>query len=505
MSKIVEKLSPDKVRSAVNRIAEPVIQTLTPLGNNVMFEKDLFTLITNDGVTIARMIDSEDEVEDAVIQMVKAGSLATNQMAGDGTSTTILLTKKLVDMGLDAIENGQKPMLLKKEMLELKDTIVSNAEEMVTKVTEDDYEKIATVSSSGDTELAKKVVDVIETAGLDGMIFLEDSKNGKTNIIKDTGYNIEEKMFDFSLGNVRPGEADYSNPYVFITDKKLYHVPECKEILEQAYKSGAREVVIFAQEFAGESASFFIGNHKDPEVPLNVLIVKYPIKDGDTTPLYDLATYIGGTVVEDKLGDLTGKLTEEHFTQVERVYSAGPKTIVVSSDPQNEELMKLVEDVRKKKDKNPDDDAVSKRLAALTTGTVRLEVGGATGPELRELMFRYQDAVEAVRAAMRSGYVTGGGLTLFNSTRDTGEFGEEFGKTSIKQIAHNCGIDFSVTDYSGTVGYNAKTDSFEDLSEAGVIEPFDVFKHSVTNAFSIATAILTSGYIIVNKIDKEDN
>lgn len=522
MPKIVERLDADKIRKAVNRIAEPVIQTLTPLGNNVMFEQDLFTKITNDGVTIAKMIDSEDEVEDAVIQMVKYGSLSTNQMAGDGTSTTILLTKRLVDMGLECIEHGEKPMILRKELKELRDKIIENAAALKTEVTPAEYEKIATISSSGDRELAKNVVEVIETAGLDGMIFLQESKNGETKITKDTGYNIEERMFNPVLGNVRPGEADYIQPHVFVTDKKLYHVEEAKEILERGYEYGARDIIIIAQDFLGESANFLIAQHMDKDVPLNVFLLKYPLKDGDTTPLYDLATYLGGSVVEDKLGNFKGKLRPEDFIPAERVYSAGPKTIIVTKNPDSEKLAALIEDVRNKRDEDREDESVQKRLAALTTGTVNLEVGAATGPELRELIYRYQDAIEAVRSAMRSGYVTGGGMTLYNATRGTGEFGEEFGLTSIRQIAINCGefdpkkkrnfleylfdvdAEFDHSAYEGNYGYNAETSFFSDLLEDGIIEPFDVFKYSVSNAFSIATAILTSGYIIANKNKDND-
>ena len=194
MSKIIKKFDSELIRRAVNRIAEPVVQTLTPLGNNVLFEKDLQSLITNDGASIAKLIDSEDEAEDAIIQMVKYGSLSTNQLAGDGTSTTILLTKKLVDLGLDKVDAGTKPMILKKQITELRDKVLSAAEKLKREVTKDDWYKIALISSGGDEELATNVVEIIDTAGIDGMVFINDSKNQKTRIIKDTGYNLEEGM-----------------------------------------------------------------------------------------------------------------------------------------------------------------------------------------------------------------------------------------------------------------------------------------------------------------------
>jgi chaperonin GroEL len=502
--KIITKFDPELIRRAVNRIADPVIQTLTPLGNNVMFEKDLHTLITNDGATIAKLIDSEDETEDAIIQMVKYGSLATNNLAGDGTSTTILLTKVLTDLGLDSIAAGVKPMHLRAQFLKMRDEILVEAEKFKKDVSKEDWMKIALISSSGDEKVAADVVEIVETAGLDGMVFLNESKNQKTKITKDSGYLLEEAMFDPVLGNRQPGQADYTKPHLFITDKKLYHIEECREILEQAHLSGVRDLVIVARDFVGESAGFLISNHINEQVPLNILLIKYTTPENDFTSLYDLATYLGTKVVTEKMGNFKGKLTADNFVLTERVYSAGTKTIFVADNKVNPELSILVADVRQKKEDNPDDQKLGKRLASLTAGTVNLEVGATTGPELRELIYRYEDAINATRAAIRSGYVIGGGITLFSVTREMNDTAKLFGLASIKQIAENCGIDFDEIKYSATVGYNAKTGEYSDLEKDGVIEPFDVFKYSVTNAVSIATAILTSGYFIVRKVEKED-
>lgn len=510
MSKIIKKFDAEVIRSAVNRIAEPVIQTLTPMGNNVLFEKELHSVVTNDGATIAKMIDSEDEVEDAIIQMVKYGSLATNQAVGDGTSTTILFTKKLVDMGLDKIASGTKPMVLRKQYQQLKEHILEHSLKFKNEVTKDDWEKIALISSSGDVELAKNVVEIIETAGLDGMVFLNESKNQKTKITKDTGYNLDNPMFDPVLGNISPGRADYSKPHIFITDKKLYHLEECREILEVAYKSGVNNIIIVARDFIGEAPGFLISNHLDEKVPLNILLIKYPTPDNDFVPLYDLATYLGATLVTEKIGNLKGKLNADHYTLVDRVYSAGGKTIFVTEDKSNPELSILIEDVRKKKEDNPEDNKVAKRLASLTAGTVNLEVGAPTGPELRELLYRYEDAINATRAAIRSGYVIGGGLTLFKSANlvsinpEMDSLAKEFSTASIKQIVENCGVEFDLSKYQDNIGYNAKTEQYSNLEEDNVIEPYDLFKYSITNAFSVAIAILTCGYFVVNKIEKDN-
>jgi len=501
--KIIQKVDPEVVRRAVDRIAEPVIQTLTPLGNNVMFDKDLMTLITNDGASIAKLIDSEDEIEDTIIQMVKYGSLATNSQAGDGTSSTILLTQKLVHMGLDLIEAGEKPMRIKKQYTLLKDRILENSEKYIKQVEPDTLLNIALVSSGGDEVLAKNVVEIIDTAGTDGMVFINESKSQTTKIIKDTGYNLDEAMVDPILGNAGQGKADYVRPHIFITDKKLYHIEECREILEKAHEYGAKDIVIVARDFVGESKGYLISNHMDEQVPLNILLVKYTTPDDDFTQLYDLATYLGGKVVSEKIGSFKGKLNADFYTLAERVYSAGKKTIFVAEGKVNPELSMLVSDVRTKKEDSPEDAKLLKRLASLTAGTVTLEVSAPTGPELRELIYRYEDAINATRAALKSGYVTGGGVTLYAATRQTGDTGEEFGLASIKQIAINCGIEFDPRKYSSNKGFNAKKEEYSDLEADGIVEPYDVFKYTVINAFSVAIGILTTGYFVVNKVEKK--
>ena len=504
MTKIIKKFDPEVVRRAVDRIAEPVIQTLTPLGNNVMFDKDLVSLITNDGANIAKLIDSEDEVEDTIIQMVKYGSLSTNQLAGDGTSSTILLTQKLVHMGLDMIASGTKPMKLKKEFTELKDKILEEAEPLKRELTESTLLDVAMISSGGDAVLAANVVDITDTAGIDGMVFINESKSQKTRIIKDTGYNLDEPMVDPILGNVGQGKADFSNPHVFVTDKKLYHIEECREILERAYEFGVRDLIIVARDFAGESKGYLISQHMDKDVPLNILLIKMTTPDNDFTQIYDLATYLGATVVSEKIGSFKGKLNASYYTMAERVYSLGAKSIFVSDQKANPELSMLIADVRAKKEETPEDTKLSRRLASLTAGTVTLEVSAPTGPEMRELIYRYEDAINATRSALRSGVVTGGGLTLFASTRNLSNTGKEFGLASIKQIAENCGVDFDQSKYGPEVGYNARTEEFSNLADDGVVEPFDVFKYTVINAFSVAIAILTTGYFIVNRVKKKD-
>jgi chaperonin GroEL len=259
-----------------------------------------------------------------------------------------------------------------------------------------------------------------------------------------------------------------------------------------------------ARDFLGEAPGFLVSNHHNPEVPMSILLVKVATPDNDHTVIQDIATYLNGTVVSEKRGALVGKLTADDFVLADKVYSFRDKTVLVTNSRANPELSILVESLRAKKEENPEDEETSRRLASLTAGTVSLQVGAATGPELRELIYRYEDAINATRAAMRSGYVAGGGVTLYQATRELDEFAKEFGLSGIKQIALNCEVEFDESKYGGNIGYDAYTETYVDMYKAGVIEPYDVFKHSLTNAVSVSTAILTSGWFIVNKKKKDD-
>lgn len=519
MAKIIKKFDADIIRKAVDMIAEPVVQTITPQGNNVLFERDWFPVVTNDGATIAKMIESDDEIEDIIIQLVKSGAIATNDTVGDATSTTILYIQQLVHLGLEEMAAGKQPMTIKRSLERIRDSLLDGVEDKVKELKEKDYFKVALVSASGDEEIAENVVEIISSAGTEGMIFLNESKDGTTRITKDVGYNIEEPMAHSSFGNVSPGRSDYLKPVVVVTSKKLYHISECKEILEVAHKLGHKDVVLIARDFLGESLPFLAKNHQDPEVPLNILPIKYSVPDNDFSLLNDLATYIGTEVINEELGDLTGKLESKHYAVVDRVYTTGKKTIVLNTND-NSELNKLVESLQKEDQTNKD---VKKRLASLTTGTVTVEVGASTGPELREKLYRYEDAVSALRAAIKSGYVTGGGITLFevsaelnnqnitakrppkhSLTEDERRLTNHFGRCAIQQISENVGMEFKEEFYGNGTGLNAKTLEYSKLESDGIIEPADSYTHAIKNAFATAIAILTSGYIISNKNSEDE-
>ena len=497
-----------KILSGLNKIADPVVQTLSPKGKNCLFQDSRGSIyVTNDGVTIAKQIESEDPVEDAIIQTVKYSSLQTNAIAGDGTTTTTMFSRFLVREGYKLIDNGLNEMDLKNLFTSFADRVVKQLAPI--KVTNDEeLFNIANISSNNDSKIAEDVVKIVKVAGESGLVFINPSPNGLTEIFEDSGYVINSGLLAPELINDGVTKATYENVHVLLTDKRLYYEEECEQIIQTALDAGIENLVIVARDFIGKSPNYLIGNHVNKVI--NLLLVRHNgVTDNDSTAITDLATYLGGHVVTEKSGKLIGKLTADDFVVAAKVYATRDRTVLQTVNPFLPKLTELIDGVKAELEKDKENKDVERRLSSLTNGVVTVNVGGATGIETQENIFRYEDAVNATRAAMKHGYLVGGGLAVFNATRkETEPIFLKFGEESIRQIARNCGKfdDYVVSTTNGTIGYNAKTDKFEDLLKAGVIDPYKVVEMSIVNAVSVAIAILTSGYIIVTKKenDKQD-
>lgn len=491
-----------RVLNAVSKIADPVVQTLSPLGGNVLYEDASGNVfVTNDGVTIAKQVSSDDPVEDAIIRVIKYGALKTNQIAGDGTTTTILLTSSLIRDGLDLIEKGMNVMELKKMYERYGERVIKRLNPIHIN---DDEEllSIARISSSGDEEISQNVFKIVKTAGDSGMVFINPSTNDKTEIIEDTGFVINQGFLHQALANDGTMKATYENVHIMVTDKRLYYEQECKTILEIAIKNGIKNLVIVARDFIGKAPNFLIANHTEGFI--NLLLIKHPdAKENDSTPLSDLATYLGCPLITEKQGKLVNGLTLDDFTIAKKVYATKDKSVIVTNNPENNALVRLINELEEAKERDKEDKETSNRLATLTTGTVTISVSGKTPIETQEKIFRYEDAINATRSAMKDGYLVGGGLSLLDAglyyeTREDWKY--NFATASIRQIANNCGLDEEevLCRSFGGWGYNVKTGKFEDLVKAGVIDPYQVTKMAVENSISIAIAILTSRFIITN-------
>jgi len=490
-----------KVLSGVDRIAMPVIETIGPRGKNVLYEDAMGNMsLTNDGVTIAREINVEDPIENAVIEMIKEGSKRTNQEAGDATSTTILYTQVLVHRLFELKKKGLNHRAITDMMNRVADKLLKRltAQKKEVKTNKTLYE-VAKISANNDDEIAKIVAETIETAGLDGMIFLDYSKDADTHLDKQSGFKISSGMsFQNLYTSADRPAALYNNMPVLIFDKQLYHADEAEHILRVAKDAGFDKLCIIAKDFVGDAPNTFIVNHSSGIIKL--VLVKVP----SDTELGDLAVYLNGHVISEAEGRRVDSLVKADFMYAESVF-ADPQKVLVKNPKVNSKLTKRIAGIKVELKKDKDNPELKNRLASLTSGIVYIYVGGRTQVEAKEKLFRYEDAISAVRAAKRNGYLVGGGLSILNafvekdySSKDEMETARILSMASIERIAENAQIALEHSKLTSKVGLNALTGKYEDLLLAGIVEPFKAVEMSIKNSVSVACMVTSIGTFILN-------
>lgn len=527
MNKLVytSKEVEDKILEGVRLITDPIKQTMSPMGGNVLYEDGKGKQNhTNDGVTIAKNIYVKDPIVNQTIDVIRDASLQTNKEAGDGTSSTVLLSSVLIEDGIKLIRNGWNPVNIKREYEKFGEMLIKEIKKSAVEVnTEDDILKLARVSTSNDEEIAKNTARIIEVAGKEGQVMLNGGYSEETELIEDVGFILKNGVFTPELVSEKNRfSVQYNDTLVLVTDKRLYYQAEAEEILNTARMSGYKDIVIIAADFIGEALPTFTENHR--QGVMNILLVK----ETDTELLSDLAVYLGGEVISDKSGSLDNLSIGDYM--VAKMIFADPKKTIISRDKDevNPALNQLIKAIKKEMKKVGNKSSAEylkfeSRLASLTRGMVTVKVGGRTPIEIQEKVFRYEDAINAVRVAMIDGYVVGGGLSLVNALKNINikkfdsemqRVFERFTTAIFRQISNNCGINPDVNmskleaiqaENGSEWGYNAVTGEMSNLLEDGVIEPFTVSKQSINNAISVANIILTSQYRIVNDIEEDNN
>lgn len=510
----------DKIIHAVDTITDPVRQTLSPKGGNVIYADDNGNIkFTNDGYTIVMNTSVKDEVENAIIEILKGGSKKTNVEAGDGTSSTLVMSSILIKEGLRLVENGHNQM-------DVRDALTKFAEDMVKQLTkkaiqikdDKDIKLIAKISANNDENIASDIVKIVKIVKQDGQVLIDRSYTNDTEILEDAGFVVRSGVFAEELANKQFQTSMIDVP-VLITDKRLYYKAEAETILNAVLNAGYGEVVIVAQDFVGDALPYFIANHVNNKIKV-ILIAEKKFEI-----LEDLAIYLGGEVVSDKKGNIVDNITIENFVLSKKVFSDPQKSIIARDKKEpNTGIDKRVKSIRSqmKNIGNKQDSeyiAFEKRISSLTTGMVTIKIGGSTPIEVMEKAHRYEDAISAARGALKEGYLPGGGIAMYLA-REGITVGSDFTKmidaaveANLRQIAINCNENPDMMIHSinhkrgltknDNIGYNAVTGIIEDVIKAGIIEPLLVAKQVVSNAVSIANVILTSKYLIVN--DLEDN
>ncbi|MFP5528122.1 chaperonin GroEL [Peptococcus simiae] len=512
------------LEKGVNAVADAVSVTLGPKGRNVVLSKPYGApLITNDGVSIAREIELEDAFENMGAQLLKEVSIKTNDVAGDGTTTATVLAQAMVREGLKNIAAGANPIILRKGMVAAADKAVEAIEKVSSPIK--NKEAIAQVAaiSSGDDETGKLIADAMEVVGNDGVITVEDSQTFGTSLDVVEGMQFDRGYISpYMVSDTEKMVASLEEPYILITDKKISNVQEILPVLEQVVKTG-KALLLIAEDVEGEALTTMILNKL--RGTFNCVAVKAPgFGDRRKEMLQDIAVLTGATVVTEELGYKLEDATVDMLGSARQITVTKDNTTIVEGKGGKEGIDGRVAQIRVQLEETSSDfdrEKLQERLAKLAGGVAVIQVGAATETELAEKKLRIEDALSATRAAVEEGIVAGGGTSYISAMAalDDLQLDEADAMTGValiknaleapvRQIAENAGMEGSVVvaavkEKDQGIGYNALADRYEDMIEAGIIDPAKVTRSALQNAVSIASMILTTESLVAD-IKTED-
>ena len=518
------------LKNGVDILANAVATTLGPKGRNVALDRKYGSpTITHDGVTVAKEIELKDPFENMGAQLLKEAATKTNDIAGDGTTTSTVLAHAMVSEGLKNLAAGANPMLLKRG-IEAAAKAVAEAihEQAIAITTKEEIGSVATISAQ-DVEIGKLIADVMDKVGKDGVITVEESKG----LEFETEY-VEGMQFD--RGYISPYfvtdnehmEASLDDPYILIYDKKISAAADMVPLLEKMIQVGKREIVIIAEDVDGEALATLVVNKIRGMI--NVIAVKAPgFGDRRKAMLQDIAILTGATVISEETGRKLESASIEDLGRAEKVTTDKDNTTIVGGKGNLSAIKGRIEQIRVEIDNTTSDydrEKLQERLAKLSGGVAIIRVGAATETELKEKKHRVEDALSATRAAVEEGIVAGGGVALVNAVAALAELKMESTDAQIgvnivrnaleipmRRIAENAGKDGSVVvenvrqKQAATgnkhLGYNVLSEEYTDLVQGGVIDPAKVTRGALENAASIAAMILTTEALITDVPEKE--
>ena len=506
------------LKRGVDKLANTVRVTLGPRGSNVVLEKSYGSpVITNDGVTIAKEIELADKLENIGAALVKEASTKTNDVAGDGTTTAVLLAQAIITEGLKNITSGVNPMVLKKGLEKGVEAVVAELRNKISKPIskKEEIVQVATISAQ-DPEIGSLIGEIIDIVGKDGVITVEESQS--FGVSKEI---VEGMQFDrgyvspYMITNTERMEAVYENPRILITDQKISSLQEILPLLEKVAQSGSKELVIIAEEVEGEALATLVVNKL--RGTFHALAIKAPgFGDRKKEMLEDIAVVTGGTVVSEERGVKLDKADISMLGSARKIIATKENTTIVGGKGKKADLDKRVKQIKAQIDQTDsefDREKLQERLAKLSGGVAVVKVGAATEVEQKEKQYRIEDAISATKAAVEEGIVPGGGVALIRAIdaldRVKADGEERIGvnilrralEEPLRQIAQNAGVDGSVAasevkKAKGAQGFNALTGIYEDLVKAGVIDPTKVVRSALQNAASVAAMFLTTEAVV---------
>jgi len=518
------------LKAGVDIVAKSVVTTLGPKGRNVSLDRKFGSpTITHDGVTVAKEIELEDPFENMGAQLLKEAATKTNDIAGDGTTTSTVLAHAIVNDGLKNLAAGANPMLLKRGIeAGAKAVATAIGEQAIDITTKEEIANVASISAQ-DREIGDLIAEVMDKVGKDGVITVEESRG----LEFETEY-VEGMQFDrgyispYFITDPETMESAIEDAYVLVYDKKISAAADIVPLLEKLVQVGKRELVIIAEDIDGEALATLVLNKL--RGMLNVLAIKAPgFGDRRKAMLQDIAILTNATVISEETGRKLETVTINDLGQAEKVSSTKDDTTIVGGKGDTSQIKGRIEQIRVEIENTTSDydrEKLQERLAKLSGGVAIIRVGAATETELKEKKHRVEDALSATRAAVEEGIVPGGGVALINAMKaveglkmesDDAQIGVKIVRDALeipmRKIAENAGKDGSVIvehvrqaqakEKNDRIGYDVLTEEFVDMVKGGVIDPAKVTRGALENAASIAAMILTTEALITDIPEKE--
>ncbi|MFT6850759.1 MAG: chaperonin GroEL [Sphingobacteriales bacterium] len=517
----------DALKRGVDALSNAVKVTLGPKGRNVIIDKKFGApMITKDGVSVAKEVELRDPVENMGAQMVKEVASKTADIAGDGTTTATVLAQAMIGAGLKNVAAGANPMDLKRGMDKAVALVIENLRKQSQKVG-DDIEKIqqvATISANNDIQIGKLIAQAMDKVKKEGVITVEEAKGTETTVEVVEGMQFDRGYLSpYFVTNPEKMEVEMENPMILIYDKKVSNMKELLPILEKVAQSG-RPMLIIAEDVDGEALATLVVNKIRGS--LKIAAVKAPgFGDRRKAMLEDIAILTGGTVISEERGYKLENAEIEYLGTAEKVLIDKDNTTVINGAGKKEDILARVNQIKAQIESSTSDydkEKLQERLAKLAGGVAVLYVGAATEVEMKERKDRVDDALHATRAAVEEGIVPGGGVAYIRAIEALVDVkGENDDETTgiqiirraieepLRQIVANAGGEGSIVvqkvrEGKGDFGYNARTDVYENLFEAGVIDPTKVSRVAIENAASIASMLLTTECVLADEPEADN-
>ncbi len=527
MAKIVafDEESRRALERGVNALADAVKITLGPKGRNVLLEKKFGApQIVNDGITVAKEIELEDPLENTGARLIQEVASKTKDVAGDGTTTATVLAQAMIREGLRNVAAGANPVALRHGIEKTIDKLVQEIAAVAKPIEGSAIAQVATVSAGNDEEVGKMIAEAMEKVTKDGVITVEESKSLTTDLEVVEGMQLDRGYISpyFITDNERM-VAEFENPRILITDKKISTIQDLIPVLEKVARAG-QPLVIIAEDVDAEALATLVVNKA--RGVLNVCAIKAPgFGDRRKAMLQDIAVLTGGQLISEEVGLSLDTASIDMMGVARKVTIDKESTIIVAEGENKADVQKRIGQIRRQleeTDSDYDKEKLQERIAKLAGGVAVIKVGAATETELKDRKLRIEDALNATKAAVEEGIIPGGGTTLIHLAKKINEFKNSLSdeekvaaelvarslEAPLRQMADNAGAEGYVivekvreTDFN--IGYNAATGEFEDLIAAGIIDPAKVVRSALQNAGSIAGMVLTTEALVVEKPEKK--